>query len=203
MVHWVRILCFVCLAWTHSSALAQDTRPRGPASVSISPRAEIHAVGVHAGGPGGVSVKITRSGPPIVLLLTAHDHVLWQLDVAPGVVLEKVVAISPYTQRLHNVPASSEAIAWNRFTPGVRIFTYYGEPGGLDEFQRHVKALFGREATSFQGAERAAQVVVDGASRDLTRHAPFVLKKCGETAIKCGEDHDRVMCGGREVVCGR
>ena len=75
--------------------------------VSISPQAEIHAVGVYKAGPGGVSVKVTRTGPPIVLLLTAADPVLWQLDVAPGVVLEKVVAMGYNTQRLRNVPASA------------------------------------------------------------------------------------------------
>jgi hypothetical protein len=133
--------------------------------------------------------------------LTAYDPVVWQRDVAPGVALEKVVAMGYHAQRLQNVPGSVEAITWSRANPGAPIFYYYGKPGGYDDFQRRVKALFGREASSFQGAYRASQVVVDGTSRELAPHRAPIVLRCGRTTIVCGEGQDRVICGGREMLC--
>ena len=113
---------------------APDARAKIPEVVPISPQAEIHAVDVYEGGPGGVSLKITRSGPPVVVLLMAYDPVRWRLDVAPGVVLEKVVAMGYHAQRLESVPASAQTISWSRANPDPRIFYYYGKAGGYDDF---------------------------------------------------------------------
>jgi hypothetical protein len=184
-----------------AGAAAPDARAKAPEVVSISPQAEIHAVGVYEGGPGGVSLKITRSGPPVVLLLMAYDSVRWRLDVAPGVVLEKVVAMGYHAQRLESIPASVQTLSWSRANPDPRIFYYYGKSGGYDDFQQRVKAIFGREASSFQGAYRADQAVVDGRSRELAPQPKPVVLKCGRTTIVCGEGQDRVICGGREVLC--
>ena len=65
-----------------------------------------------------------------------------------------------------------------------------------------MKAVFGREASSFQGAYRAAEAVVDGTSRELAPPPKPIVLKCGRTTIVCGEGQDRVICGGREILCG-
>ena len=186
------------------AAPAPETRakPAAPEMVPISSHAEVHAVGVYHGGPGGISIKVTRSGP-VVLVLMAYEPVVWRLDVASGAVVERVVTMGHHAQQLQNVPANAETISWSyRANRDPRNFLYYGKPEGYDGFQRHMKAVFGREASSFQGAYRATEAVVDGTSRELAPPPKPIVLKCGRTTIVCGEGQDRVICGGREILCG-
>ena len=181
-------------------------RPRTMAQerpIPISTQGEVHAIGVYEGGPSGVSIKVTRTGAPIALLLMAYSPVAWKLEVAPGVVLEKVVAMGYHEQKLQGVPVGVDAVSWSRENPDPRAFYYYGKPEGRDDFERRVRTLFGKEAASFQGAYRASQATVDGASRALSspRHAQPVVIQCGGTTIVCGEGQDRIICGGREIIC--
>lgn len=62
---------------------------------------QVHALGIYRGSP---RVRVTYTGAPIVLALTAYERVRWQVEVAPGVQLRKVIATGYKEQTVEGLP---------------------------------------------------------------------------------------------------
>lgn len=73
---------------------------------------ELHLIGVyeassaHGNGvqtTGTVEVKVERQNKPIILALSAYEPINWNLNVAPGAVIEKIIVNGYHTQNVAGV----------------------------------------------------------------------------------------------------
>ncbi|VXD18263.1 conserved hypothetical protein [Planktothrix serta PCC 8927] len=73
---------------------------------------ELHLIGVYEAHPnhsgndhssGTISVEINRQNQPIILALSAYEPVTWEVNVKPGVILEKIILNGYYDQKIIGV----------------------------------------------------------------------------------------------------
>jgi hypothetical protein len=113
---------------------------------------ELHLVGVYEGvfpeGPrkfGQVSVEVEATGRPIVLALCAANPVRWDLKLAQGMRLQRLIIAGHKDQLLASAPP-----------PGVNVENYSGKDGGGKQFY-----AYSREGDSAESFTRAAATLRD------------------------------------------
>jgi len=160
---------------------------KGPYQPPKSEEPEVHMIGVYEGAnPSGlrdvghVSVKVTYTARPIILVLCAYDEVLWQVEVGKGVRLNKVILSGYYRQSAKGLPG------------GAPVFHLSHEDGASEYFKAHqansgdylraaeiVKKLTEREVATFQGDYRPKGVFVIGPESENWR-AEHLLKRTAD-----------------------
>ena len=125
---------------------------------------EVHAVGVYEGMlPGGVaraarthpvgsvSVEVRDTGRPIVLILSAYQPVKWNVRVAPGAKLEKVLLGGYYAQEAAGLPPGVPVEVSTHATGSAGFFYAYRRGGeSYPEFRRAVRERASLPVSTFQ-----------------------------------------------------
>jgi hypothetical protein len=119
-----------------------------------------HSYGNH---PTGIAeVKITRQDKPIVLALSSYEPVKWQLQLAPGVQIEKIILNGYHDQQIAGVSGIPvEEYSYQDTGNYLGNFPYRWEsssdsatdPGLVSQLNQ----LTGTPLTSFQGCYRGTE----------------------------------------------
>jgi hypothetical protein len=119
--------------------------------------AEIHVLGVYRGGEKTrlVQVRIESADHPVVLVVCARETVHWQVRLAEGVELLKVIASGHFPQKVLGTDAAIQSSSSEGDdAPEIRDKAFYAyRKGGLlyEVMRDRVKELTGKEPSSFQG----------------------------------------------------
>jgi hypothetical protein len=118
--------------------------------VAAQPQGAPRTLGTHPVGTAAVEVRAT--GRPVVLVLCAYEPVKWDVRVAPGARLEKVLLGGYYDQEAVGVPAGVpvEEHAHAAGTPDY-FFAYTRDGDAYPRMARTVRKLTGLPVTTFQG----------------------------------------------------
>lgn len=182
--------------WTNSAsgsytltAKAIDTLGRtvvsAPVHITIQSPAlepEFHAVGVYSGNyhggpspnnlPGEAVVNVNRPGKLVTLFLSAYEPVHWQVNVADGTRVEKVILGGYYAQSLSGLGSEVEII--QAFPGGNYGQSFYaGYEIDSNQFRQTlpiIYAITGMQLSSFQGAYTAP--MPDGFTIDQVQDDP-------------------------------
>ncbi|MGB3405264.1 MAG: hypothetical protein WBA77_21450 [Microcoleaceae cyanobacterium] len=132
---------------------------------------ELHLISVyeansnhsHGNHPTGMAeVKITRQDKPIVLALSSYEPVKWQLKIAPGVQIEKIILNGYHDQQISGISGVPvEEYSYQDTGNYLGNFPYRWEnisnssssPGLVNQLNQ----LTGTPLTSFQGCYRGTQ----------------------------------------------
>jgi len=143
--------------------------------------AEVHVVFAHEDGSGGVirslvevvpgmapipstKIEVTVTGKPILLVLGAQSSVFWDIRVASGVRLVKVIAQGHYQQFLSELPQSTRAIVY-REDPAVGVGSLHlSDARAFHDAFHALKRLTGKRPTTVQAVRRGGEITVDGTS---------------------------------------
>ncbi len=118
--------------------------------------ADIHVIGIYEAGAedGRVVVRIESAPRPVVLVVCARESVHWEVHVAKGIELIKVIASGHHPQKVLGTDAAVQSLsAEGDDPPEVRnkAFFAYLRPSILyDQMCERVKELTGKEPSSFQ-----------------------------------------------------
>lgn len=122
---------------------------------------EVHAVGFDRGRVDGTrgdraEVEISRTGAPVVLVLTGQSRVRWDVRVADGAELKMVIVTGPVSQVVRGVPDSVPVLR-RIGTEGAPFAhaTSFGDDG-WDDFARQAAEWTGGEVLSLQGGTEYA-----------------------------------------------
>jgi beta-lactamase regulating signal transducer with metallopeptidase domain len=163
-------------AWRERLA-SLEAELAGPLKSARGAERELHAVGVYEGehapgvghhAVGTVRVRVERAGVPVTLALSSYEPVDWEIDVADGVVLERVLVTGYYRQRVHGVGETPVTVLSSEAgSPAVRICHEKGS-GSYAGYARWLVGEAGLDLTTFQGrySGRGEPIVVGEASAD-------------------------------------
>ena len=141
----------------------QDAAAGGALEPGDTP--EVHVVGVYQGAPprrttrsrrghpvGAAAVDVRATGRPIVLVLCAYEPVKWDVRVATGARLEKVILGGYYDQQVPGVP-DGVPVQKNVFMQGAAryFFAYDSDHEEYASMARALRKLTGLGVTTFQG----------------------------------------------------
>ncbi|MGB3535252.1 MAG: hypothetical protein WBA13_17265 [Microcoleaceae cyanobacterium] len=132
---------------------------------------ELHLVSVyeananhsHGNHPTGLAeVKITRQDKPIILALSSYEPVKWQLQLAPGVQIEKIILNGYHDQQIAGVSGIPvEEYSYQDTGNYLGNFPYRWESvadsSTSPELVNQLNKLTGTPLTSFQGCYRGTQ----------------------------------------------
>jgi hypothetical protein len=139
--------------------------PAAGRAVANSGAPEVHVVGLYEGAQpqgavrgfqthpvGSATVEVRAMGRPVVLVLCAYEPVKWDLRVAPGARLEKVLLAGYYDQEAVGVPAGVPVEEHTYAGKSVRYFYAHARDA---EHYPHMGTMVrkgtGLPVTSFQG----------------------------------------------------
>jgi hypothetical protein len=132
--------------------------------------AQMHAICAGSGTPVpgkpdevAVNVKVTLTSSEIVLVLGSNEAVTWNIEVAQGVVIERIVLIGSGDSRIRGLPAGCNVVRHTQAAQGENYIsavtsTDAPEVAGL---KLKLKDLTGLVVTSFQAAEKAKEFEVE------------------------------------------
>jgi hypothetical protein len=136
----------------------------GVGSTVDRPRPMVEAV---PGMPPVPSIKLTvaATGRPVVLVLGAYSSVFWDVHVAPGARLAKVIAQGHYQPFVSELPPGTRVIVY-RSEPvvGVRPLFMSGDARAFHDLWPSIRRLTGKPPTTVRAAYRGGELVVDGTS---------------------------------------
>lgn len=95
---------------------------------------------------GQTEVAVTYTAAPVVLALLGSDPVEWTIDVAPGVVLQKVILAGEHPQELKGLPQGVPVEVYNRESYGCDTCTqlgpgFHGHDPNSGEYRHAMKRL--------------------------------------------------------------
>jgi hypothetical protein len=140
--------------------LQEPDAAKGPVD---SEAPELSVVGLYEGAqPGGAprgfqthpvgsaAVEVRPTGRPLVLVLCAYEPVKWDLRVAPGARLQKVLLSGYYGQDVSGVP---EGVPVEEYTQrkSSHFWAYSRQGESYREMERTVERLAGLPVSTFQG----------------------------------------------------
>lgn len=131
----------------------------------------LHVVSVYTPTESGtVTVDVNRPGPSI-LFLSAYEATQWQINVAPGSTVERIVLSGYYAQTVAapaEVPVESHSFDGG---DGVYLGTGYQWPSvGTAEVVANAEAATGRTLTSFRGCYEGASFQIDAPGKIRPPH---------------------------------
>ncbi|MEA5522672.1 hypothetical protein [Limnoraphis robusta] len=139
---------------------------------SASGDKELHLVGVYESHPhhsgnnhptGEIQVKVKRQDKPIILALSSYEPVNWNVQVEPGVEIEKIIVNGYHDQKVTGVSDSKipiEEYSHEGTGKYLENFTYQwssAENQGTPALVTQLSQLTGTQLTSFQGCYRGTQ----------------------------------------------
>jgi hypothetical protein len=121
---------------------------------------EMHAVGVYRGEVppevertvkhpiGYAEVRVTYTGRPMILVLTAYEPVAWNVRLAEGVKIQKVVCCGHYAQDVTGLP-KDVPVEGKGDSRGEGVYAH--QPEQLEgRFGDYLRKNFGMQPVSFQ-----------------------------------------------------
>jgi hypothetical protein len=95
---------------------------------------------------GQTEVAVTYTAAPVILALLGSDPVEWTIDVAPGVVLQKVILAGQYRQELKGLPPRVPVEVYNRESYGCETCTqagpgFHGHDPNTGEYRQAMQRL--------------------------------------------------------------
>jgi len=159
-----------------------DTRPwwakcKDDPSIAES---ECHAKYASLRTKGQTEVAITYNAAPVVLALLGADPVEWTIEVAPGVVLQKVILAGQYRQELKGLPPGVPVEVHNRESYGCETCTQVG-PGfhGYDpnsgeyrQAMQRLRTLAGQLPASLQASVEGKRFTVSATVKPYSELPP-------------------------------
>ncbi len=132
----------------------------GRADPSAATNADNHKI-------GRVNLTAAQSGPPMILIVSAYNPVIWDFSKVPSNRVRAVLAMGYYDQVVKGLPHSVPVRMNSYETPDARCgeFTYAYEGGPeLDKLVGNVRSMFGRDPDSFQGSYSPESFTIDGSA---------------------------------------
>jgi hypothetical protein len=139
---------------------------------------QLHVIGIYESvdtdteerEEGTVNVKVTRPGSS-VLLLSAYERTHWNVEVAPGAVVERIVLSGYYAQRV-TAPegAKVESYAVNASDSDWLGYGYLWPSHDTFDLVDKAQSLTGLELTSFRGCYSGASFDIDTPVEVRTPH---------------------------------
>lgn len=140
--------------------------------------AKIVALGAYEGGTptqfgmageshevGAVAVAADRSGPPLILVLSAYDPVIWDFSRFPLSRLKAILVYGYHSQAVAHVPARIPVRFVTRANStegcGKPVQAYEGGPG-LERLAAQTEALLGSPIAAFHGGYDPSGLHADG-----------------------------------------
>jgi beta-lactamase regulating signal transducer with metallopeptidase domain/predicted esterase len=135
---------------------------------------EMHVIGVYQGRKvagnenGRVNVEVRPTAKPVVLVLTSYFSVDWQIELARGARIKKVIASGYNEQEIKGLPPGVPIENRSYFpVDGSRRKNGWFWASGWNgpqwrELVRRLNALTGLPVASFQGADDGDSFIVDG-----------------------------------------
>lgn len=143
-----------------------------PTRVAAGGLPELHVVGIQQGkpsgpvgrrgqrpwGPGVAVVEVQDTGGPIILAVCAYERVKWDVRLADGAKVQKVLVGGYHAQQLSGIP---EGVPVEKhFHEADRrsatfFFTFGPASGNHDEALQRLRTLTKLEVCTFQGASTA------------------------------------------------
>ena len=135
---------------------------------------ELHFIGVyeshskHSGNhhpTGTINVKIERKNKPIILALSSYEPVEWNVILAPGVVVEKIILNGYHDQSVvgvSQIPVEEFSYEETGNYLGLVYRWDDGDPRGAKNYSLlpSLEQLFDTKLTSFQGCYRGTNFVI-------------------------------------------
>jgi hypothetical protein len=121
---------------------------------------------------GQIDLYAAESGPPLILIVSAYDPVIWDVSGVPPNRIRAVLATGYYDQMVTGLPKSVPVRTNSYSTPDARCGRFsHAYKGGieLDELVRTVQLIFGRNPDGFQGSYRPMSFTIDGNSLQATK----------------------------------
>jgi hypothetical protein len=112
---------------------------------------EVHLIGVRKAADKHVTVKVTRSIRPIVLILSAREWTSWKVSLGDGVMLESVYITGPVEHAVDGLP---DGVPVRKLAPESGRGYYYAYSRSSSHFSRlvsRIKQKFNAGLSSFQG----------------------------------------------------
>jgi hypothetical protein len=140
---------------------------------SASGDKELHLVGVyeshsyHSGNhhpTGEAQVRVTRQGKPIILALSSYEPVNWNIQVEPGVEIEKIIVNGYHDQKvtgISGIPIEEYSHEGTEKFLGDFVYRWNSADNkGTPALVTQLNQLTGTQLTSFQGCYRGTQFVI-------------------------------------------
>ncbi len=131
---------------------------------------ELHLVGVYESHPhhgdgrhptGEIQVTVQRQDKPIILALSSYEPVNWNVQVEPGVEIEKIIVNGYHDQKVTGVSGVPiEEYSYAETGQYLGNFTYQWtatQNQGTPPLVQELSQLTGTPLTSFQGCYRGTQ----------------------------------------------
>lgn len=144
------------------------------------PEAECHARYASLRTTGQTAVAVTYTAAPVVLALLGSDPVEWTIDVAPGVVLEKVILAGQYRQELKGLPPGVPVEVYNRESYGCETCTQVGpgfhghdpNSGEYRQAMQRLRTIAGRLPASLQASVEGNRFTVSATVKPYSELPP-------------------------------
>ncbi len=173
---------------------------------------EVHAISVYQGKlttaqrhnltyrskkkpQGKVQIIIHETDKPIMLLLSAHNPVLWDVILKPGAQVKTIVAMGRHTQRVSTTNADDIIVQYleHHFLKSHGIISMNYKSGGnhdldIDDF---TKKIAGKLPTTFQGSYEP-----ESAFQISKQTKEFLLPE--EKRVKADPDYPAVLLSERD-----
>jgi hypothetical protein len=130
--------------------------------------AKIYLLGAYEGGTktplsladednevGTIAIGANDDGPPMIVVVSAYDPVVWDFRKVPKARLRAVVAYGYSSQAVAGVSTSTpvQFVSYNKSNPDCGTYAYAYEGGSnLDTLAEIVSQITGRKVDQFQGA---------------------------------------------------
>ena len=121
---------------------------------------------------GSVALAADETGPPLLIVVSAYDPVIWDFRRVPVGRIRAVIAYGYADQAVAGVPAQIPVRFISYSTPnpacGSFVYAYKGGPE-LDQLAASVQRISGRAPQSFQGAYGPTGFHLDGKAAPAAR----------------------------------
>lgn len=117
---------------------------------------EVHWVGLYQAtndSPGPVHVRVSYTGAPIVLVLTAYDRVLWNVRIDEDVQIETVIISGYKEQWIEGLPETVKIENHSgRESKEKPFYAHSRNDGSFRQGADRIRELSGRPVVTFQGS---------------------------------------------------
>jgi len=165
---------------------------------------EIHVVGIHEpdGRKGKAApIRVSYTGAPVILVLTAYNHADWQVSADQGVQLQEVIAVGYHAQKISAAPEGVKVTTRSHDTGDPDCFHCYKRTRSeFREMQDYLDAQYGRDITTFYGSYNyPAKPLVVGPESDDWRTQHLIVRMAGLHAEATREERAALLADMRRL----
>lgn len=155
---------------SNTSCGVDGTRDFSAFVTSSNSDRELHLIGVYEANAnhtrdnnstGTIDVKIDRQDKPIILALSSYEPVIWNLNLEPDVVIEKIIVNGYHTQQItgvNNIPIQQYTYEQTGQSLGSFVYKWDDNSQVLVE---PLTQITGTTLTSFQGCYRGTEFQIN------------------------------------------